>query len=190
MTMADHVAVMNHGRIEQLGGPVELYESPVTTFVANFLGQSNLLAGHVVESILDRGAFGVSVHGQRVLLPAGRSRATGEDVLVGVRPEKILMVAPGSGGAHRGAGPDGVRNRLTGGVVADASFAGVSTQYLVRMPWGQDLVVFAQNLDVDRRFGPGSPVDLMWDPDHTFGLAGDATAGADLEDAPVGAGIG
>ena len=45
MTMADTIAVMNAGRIEQMGAPMELYENPVTTFVANFLGQSNLIKG-------------------------------------------------------------------------------------------------------------------------------------------------
>src|SRR5664279_5117752 len=45
MTMADTIAVMNHGRVEQMGAPAELYENPMTTFVANFLGQSNLLTG-------------------------------------------------------------------------------------------------------------------------------------------------
>ena len=48
MTMADTVAVMNAGRIEQMGAPAELYELPRTAFVANFLGQSNLFARHVV----------------------------------------------------------------------------------------------------------------------------------------------
>lgn len=184
MTMADHVAVMNHGRIEQLGTPIDLYESPVTTFVANFLGQSNLLAGEIRE----RGeTLGVDVSGQRLTMPAARCRAANGQVLVGVRPEKILLTAPGGGGGH---GPVGGRNRLTGGVVLDASFAGVSTQYVIRLPWGQNVSVFAQNLDVDRRFGPGSRVDLVWDAEHTFGLAGDAHAGEDLDDAPFGARIG
>ena len=50
MTMADTIAVMNDGRIEQLGAPAELYESPRTAFVANFLGQSNLLRAVVAGS--------------------------------------------------------------------------------------------------------------------------------------------
>lgn len=173
MTMADTVAVMNHGRIEQLGSPVDLYESPTTTFVANFLGQSNLLAGRVAERDLDAVTLGVDVHGQRVLLPSARNTAVGDDLLVGVRPEKIHLLEPGGGE---------VGNRLTGGVVVDASFAGVSTQYVVRMPWAAELTVFAQNLHVDRRFGPGSEVDLGWDPEHTFGLTGDAAAGAAVDD--------
>jgi spermidine/putrescine transport system ATP-binding protein len=171
MTMADTVAVMNHGQIEQLGSPIDLYESPATTFVANFLGQSNLIDGRVVTR--DGAATVVDVHGTRVLLPTVRNRAGDGEVLVGVRPEKIHLVE---------AGELAPGNRLTGGVVSDASFAGVSTQYVVRMPWGAELTVFAQNLGVGRRFGPGSAVDLAWEPEHTFGLVGDATAGAQVDD--------
>ena len=53
MTMADTIAVMNDGMIEQMGAPAELYENPVTTFVANFLGQSNLIAGRVIDTAGD-----------------------------------------------------------------------------------------------------------------------------------------
>ena len=63
---------------------------------------------------------------------------------------------------------------------------GVSTQYLVRLPWGQELTVFVQNLGVGERFAPGDAVQLAWDPAHTFGLAGDASAGVESDVVPVG----
>jgi spermidine/putrescine transport system ATP-binding protein len=179
MTMADTIAVMNAGRIEQLGSPAELYESPHTTFVANFLGQSNLLEGRL------EGRSGsdllVDVHGRRVVVPAGRNRADGTGLLVGVRPEKIRLVTDTRDVV------DG-QNRLDGGVVVDASFTGVSTQYLVRLPWDQELTVFTQNLAVGGVLPVGTPVTLAWDPAHTFALEGDAAAGAQLEDALAGAG--
>src|SRR5688572_19067578 len=90
MTMADTVAVMNAGRIEQLGRPAEIYEFPQTPFVANFLGQSNLLAAEVVSrasSVL------VTAYGNRYSVPAGRSRAAGTAAYLGVRPEKLHLVA-------------------------------------------------------------------------------------------------
>jgi spermidine/putrescine transport system ATP-binding protein len=179
MTMADTIAVMNAGRIEQLGSPTELYESPATTFVANFLGQSNLLPGRV------GGRSGpdllVDVFGRRLAVPAARNRCAGDDLLVGVRPEKIrLLTDPGD--AVEG------QNRLDGGVVVDASFTGVSTQYLVRMPWDAELTVFTQNLAVGGVLPVGTPVSLAWDPAHTFALEGDASAGAELEDALAGVG--
>ena len=67
MTMADTIAVMNKGLIEQMGAPEELYENPRTTFVANFLGQSNL----VMSDVKDRGddLVGVDCHGTRVVAP-------------------------------------------------------------------------------------------------------------------------
>src|SRR5207342_825273 len=83
MTMADTVAVMNDGRIEQMGSPVELYESPQTTFVANFLGQSNLITGHLTGS--GDTAITVAVHGQSVALPRERVTSSRSEILVGVR---------------------------------------------------------------------------------------------------------
>jgi spermidine/putrescine transport system ATP-binding protein len=180
MTMADTVAVMNAGRIEQLGRPDELYESPRTTFVANFLGQSNLVAGRRAGG---GDEVAVDCHGQRVVVPAGRVRADDGDLLVGVRPEKIQLATDGD------PVPDRL-NRLTGGVVADASFMGVSTQYIVRMPWGQDLTVYAQNHGVGQRYPAGSAVTMTWEPAHTFALAGDATAGVESDLAPVPAAVG
>jgi spermidine/putrescine transport system ATP-binding protein len=162
MTMADTVAVMNGGRTEQLGAPISLYERPSTVFVANFLGQSNLLP--VRRAGRDAGRAVVDCAGQRLAVPADRMPADqGDQLLVGVRPEKIQLrsadgdVAPGE-------------NRVSGGVVVDASFTGVSTQYLVRLPWGQDVVVFAQNLGLGERFPAGTAVQLVWNVDHTFAL--------------------
>jgi spermidine/putrescine transport system ATP-binding protein len=66
--------------------------------------------------------------------------------------------------------------------VVDASFSGVSTQYLVRLPDGRQVTVFAQNLGVGERFGAGTPVSLAWAVEHTFALVGDAAAGADIDD--------
>ena len=175
MTMADTVAVMNEGRIEQLGSPEDLYEAPATTFVANFLGQSNLVAGTV------RGRDGaqllVEAHGARLCARQDRARVDGGDAWVGVRPEKVYLV-----GAGEDSG-DGV-NTLPAGVVSDVSFVGVSTQYLVRMPWGQELTVFEQNAGARDRFRTGDPVDLHWRPEHTFLLdaAQAAEAGAQPED--------
>lgn len=184
MTMADTVAVMNHGRIEQLGHPAELYESPRTTFVANFLGQSNLVQGTRIGT--DGDAYVVETHGRKLLVPQARSATQEQSVLVGVRPEKIRMIGAGE------TDPVGeaAHNRLPGGVVVDVSFTGVSTQYLVRMPWGQELTVFAQNLGLFSRHEVGSEVVLSWETGHTFLLAGDATAGTEVEDAPLGAGVG
>lgn len=174
MTMADTIAVMNEGRIEQMGSPAELYESPRTAFVANFLGQSNLIRGKIESS--DGDSVVVLVHGQKVSLPKSRNRSEGASVLVGIRPEKIrigLSDSPTTG------------NSLTGGVVSDVSFVGVSTQYVVEMPWKQDLMVFEQNDGGTPTLRPGDQVSLSWNPPFTFGLDGsqDVNAGSELEPA-------
>ncbi|GAA1995282.1 ABC transporter ATP-binding protein [Catenulispora subtropica] len=180
MTMADTIAVMNHGRIEQLGSPTDLYENPKTTFVANFLGQSNLLPGKAGGTVADKAREHVQVvlqDGTRVLVPSERNCAAGEEVIVGVRPEKMSIHA------SLDEVPEG-RNVLTGGVVTDTSFVGVSTQYIVKTGASEDIGVFVQN-DGARIFRPGSDVVVSWDPSQGFGLDGrqdiDAGAEADLE---------
>ncbi len=172
MTMADTIAVMNDGRIEQQGAPTELYESPRTTFVANFLGQSNLVTG---RRVTQGEVIVVDVLGTQVAVPPSRSHATGDSMLVGVRPEKVRLLADSA------ALPPGV-NALHGGVVRDTSFTGVSTQYIVAMPWGQEFTVFTQNLDAGGVVSPGTPVTLAWDVQHTFALSGDADAGTVIDE--------
>src|SRR5207342_1707677 len=90
MTMADTIAVMNGGRIEQLGTPADLYERPRTAFVAGFLGQSNLIRARV--SGADGDSLVLEVEGQNVAMPAARRQSGESDLLIGVRPEKIRLV--------------------------------------------------------------------------------------------------
>ncbi|HYS49103.1 MAG TPA: ABC transporter ATP-binding protein [Xanthobacteraceae bacterium] len=94
LTMADVVAVMNEGRIEQLGSPREVYERPRTRFVAGFLGANNFLTARVVGSI--GGLLRVEAFGA-VLRVAGRPRKDGETVTLALRPERIRLAPPGAG---------------------------------------------------------------------------------------------
>ena len=150
MTMADQIAVMNRGRIEQLGSPTELYERPRTAFVAGFLGVSNLLQHRAArgEVRLDSGDV--------VRVPPELLEGRGERVAVGIRPEKVRLGAAESD-----------ENALAGTVV-ETAYVGVATQVLVDTGAGR-VTVFAQN---DR---PGtappaldSPITLAWSPDATF----------------------
>jgi spermidine/putrescine transport system ATP-binding protein len=176
MTMADTVAVMNAGVIEQKGAPSELYENPRSTFVANFLGQSNLIEGAIKSR--DSDLVTVDMHGIAVSVPAARSHAPGDRGWIGIRPEKVLI-------GDLGEALDAPGNTVPGGVVSDVSFVGVSTQYLVRMPWGQELQVFSQNTGRTRIFEVGDQVELSWRPEYAFLLdaAQDAFAGAQRVDA-------
>jgi spermidine/putrescine transport system ATP-binding protein len=166
MTMADTIAVMNAGHVEQMGAPMDLYENPVTTFVANFLGQSNLLKGRLTGK--SGGDALLEVEGQRMAMPTARVHSEQDDVWVGVRPEKMKISRPGV--AVNG------ENSITG-VITDASYIGVSTQYLVRLPWEQEVSVFSQNLSTEGPMAMGDDVVLHWNPAHTFAL--DATQAAD-----------
>lgn len=170
MTMADTIAVMNAGVVEQLGSPGDLYESPRTTFVANFLGQSNLLAGEVTgrsgEDLV------VEVQGTKLSVRASRAQATDGQVWIGVRPEKVHL-------APQREQTEG--NTLGGGRVVDVSFVGVSTQYLVTMPWDQNVTVFEQNTGARAPLTVGQEVDLHWSPEHAFVLDHHQDARAGVE---------
>jgi spermidine/putrescine transport system ATP-binding protein len=175
MTMADTIAVMNAGRIEQLGHPAEIYELPRTVFAANFLGQSNLIVGKAAGRSGDDVL--VTANGVTFSMPAERCSAPGDAVIVGVRPEKITVLDL----VDADRVPDH-HNRLTGRVT-DVSYTGVSTQYLVMAPWEQELIVFEQNSIVGDRCEVGDEVVIHWSPKHTFGLDGtsDVNAGVDPE---------
>ncbi|MEU9164475.1 ABC transporter ATP-binding protein [Streptomyces sp. NPDC091204] len=164
MTMADTVAVMNGGRVEQLGAPAELYENPGTTFVANFLGTSNLIEANVESAGSD---VVVSASGSKLRLPAARcatTPTTGGKLLVGVRPEKISLVHADDEDTIAAG-----RNKIAGRIAA-SSFIGVSTQYVIDSQVCPELEVYAQNIERDGRLVPGAEVILHWNPEHTFGL--------------------
>ena len=187
MTMADTVAVMNHGRIEQLGSPQELYELPRTGFVAAFLGQSNLFPATVVSD--SDGVLAARTAGGVVALPRERAVSTSGEITVGVRPEKLTLSLEEP--AH-----DSARNVLGPGRIVDTSFTGASTQYIVDVPGIGQVSVFEQNLTFEAMPAAGDPAWVSWRADHGFGLdasarqsaaAADDDAGLDTE-APAAAG--
>ena len=146
MTMADTIAVMSSGRIEQLGSPAELYEGPATAFVAGFLGKSNLLSGSITEEGRIDLADGTVIH--------ARTNGRTGPVSVGVRPEKVAL---GNGGVNRLAG-----------TVKELAYIGVATELVVATRVGE-LTVFHQNVEAGGLAPrPGSDVTLSWAPDATF----------------------
>jgi len=171
MTMADTIAVMNHGVIEQMGAPADLYENPITTFVANFLGQSNLIRTELLQT--GQTEVVVDCNGQKLAVARDRCHTDSGQGWLGVRPEKIFA-SPKDSEDHSGA------NVLRGGRITDVSFIGVSTQYLVAMPWGQELMVFEQNTGQRSPFKNGDEVDLAWSYEHAFLLDADQDASAGM----------
>src|SRR3954453_5686035 len=149
MTMADQIAVMDAGHIEQLGGPTELYETPKTTFVAGFLGVSNLIHGTARNGVVETANGGIKLQ--------TRNGAAGH-VQVGVRPEKIQL--------------NGSETNRIPGRVLESAYIGVATQYVVETDVGR-LMVFAQNTHGSaEQIGPGSSVTLTFSPESTFVLEG------------------
>jgi spermidine/putrescine transport system ATP-binding protein len=161
MTMSDRFAVMRHGKIEQIGPPESVYESPATEFVAGFLGASNLLDGTLQGSTNGTTAIKTSnggiVHADSDRIPSG----IGPAVRAGVRPEKITIVSD-----------DGVpptdRNHVSG-LLRMATYIGVNYQYKVEGPGGNELTVYVQNLGAaGSQPKAGEQVRLEWLPEHTF----------------------
>lgn len=167
MTMADIVAVMNRGEIEQMGAPEQLYELPRTAFVANFLGQSNLFTGEVTNSSAD--AITVDIAGRGIVVPRTRAQRHAGEVTIGVRPEKLML--------HTEAPPSHAAVNILGpGRVIDVSFSGVSTSYIVQIPGLGAVTVFAQNMVFGPVVNEGAEVWVSWTVDHGFGLEDEPTA--------------
>ena len=154
LTMSDRVALMNRGRIAQLGAAEDLYERPASRFVAEFIGESNLLDGRVEAA--DGGAFFVTAGGVRLPAPASQAggpaaRASGPCTLM-VRPEKIAL-----GPAEREA-TDGLA-----GAVEDVVYVGEFTRYRVRVAPDVSIGVKIANTHAVFRAKPGDRVRLRWD---------------------------
>jgi spermidine/putrescine transport system ATP-binding protein len=140
---------MNHGRIDQLGAPSELYERPATPFVASFLGVSNLLGATVEGPELVR-----LVDGTPVQVPEGALAGHSGRVAIGIRPEKIRP-------------DDSEPNRLSG-VVAESAYIGVSTQYIVDTPAGSVSVCVQNDRPGAQPVAVGHRLSLSWNPECTF----------------------
>jgi spermidine/putrescine transport system ATP-binding protein len=157
LTMSDRIAVMNHGRVEQVSGPVEVYERPATTFVAGFIGVSNLIPATVVETgmvQLDSGPrVGARTDG---FDPGERCHAV-------VRPEKLRVETIGADGAIG----DG-RPRVEG-IVEASVYLGTTTQMVVDLGEGVRMTVLSPNTSEAERQslpGGGARVSLSWEPEH------------------------
>jgi spermidine/putrescine transport system ATP-binding protein len=156
LTMSDRIAVMNHGRVEQVADPEEIYERPATTFVAGFIGVSNLMPATVSgsqEVQLDRGPS--------VSADTG-GFASGERCHAVVRPEKLQVETLGDGATST---PNG-RPRVEG-VVESSLYLGTATQIAVDLGEGVRMTVLVPNASEAERQrlpGGGARVALSWDP--------------------------
>jgi putative spermidine/putrescine transport system ATP-binding protein len=147
LTMSDRIAVFSEGRIAQVGAPAEVYERPASAFVAGFVGTSNLLTGQVARAVL------------------------GREGVFSIRPEKIRMTVLGDG-----AQSDSGSGRAAAGRVAEVSYAGSATRFVVDLDAGGRLLVVAQNQDTSSAEVVGlrgAAVRLSWRPEHVVAIPSD-----------------
>ncbi|MFJ4623901.1 ABC transporter ATP-binding protein [Streptomyces sp. NPDC088812] len=157
LTMSDRIAVMNHGLVEQVAPPREVYERPATAFVAGFIGTSNLIGGRLTSVGAETGVLDLG-DGQRVTVPLRGSRTAGSAVELTVRPEKITLTA----------GPADTASRVRG-TVREVVYLGTSTSYTVDTAAGAEMTVFQPN-DGTASVSParGDTVWLSWAVDHSY----------------------
>jgi spermidine/putrescine transport system ATP-binding protein len=159
LTMSDRIAVMQAGRIEQMGGPEDVYERPTTTFVAGFIGVSNLMPGTATS--VDGNRARVRLDSGVELDAPANGVTTGERIHAVVRPEKLqIQTANGSGPAD---GPS------VEGIVEASVFLGTATQIVVALAEDVKMTVLVPNASEAERArlpGGGARVRLSWQPEH------------------------
>jgi spermidine/putrescine transport system ATP-binding protein len=156
LAMSDRIAVMDAGRVEQVGTPREVYERPETPFVADFIGSLNALTVTLSEVV---GGYGIARLGERdrVVVPVASHTPAGTALRVAVRPEHV-----------RPAAADETGSRL-GGTLADVVYLGMYTQLHVDTAAGRVVC----NRLADRSLGglaPGATFEIAWDADDSYAL--------------------
>ncbi len=181
LTMSDRIAVMNRGVIEQVAEPEEVYERPSTTFVAGFIGVSNLMPGTVRSASGDRASVELEA-GVTIEAPAN-GLAEGERCHAVVRPEKLIVEPAGDAAP----GPGDVQS--VEGVIESSVYLGTATQIVTKLQGGSRMTVLVPNADESERQrlpGGGANVRLSWAPEHVH-LVRESNAAANGTEAPPAA---
>ena len=160
LTMSDRIAVMDQGRFEQIGSPEEIYERPRTTFVAGFIGVSNLMPATVTAASGGRGSVRLD-SGLEIDAPVN-GLAAGDRCHAVVRPEKLRIETAAAGNGSSG-------DPAVDGMVESSVYLGTSTQIVVKLADEVRMTVLIPNRDEAERStlpGGGAPVRLAWAPEH------------------------
>lgn len=156
MTMADRIALMRNGRIEQLGTPEQVYESPGSAFVAQFIGSTNLFEIEVLDR--DAGLYRTRDLELPLAIRADRLPAPGRVIRASLRPERIAL-------SHD---PLALPTNSARGILEQIAYMGSYTLFYVRLPAGKLMVIDMSRRAV-RSLGRvpdyGDTVQLTWDPD-------------------------
>jgi ABC-type Fe3+/spermidine/putrescine transport system ATPase subunit len=151
--MSDRIAVFKGGRIVQVGTPQELYETPSSRFVADFVGESNFFVGVVRTSTIDLSVIELSC-GSVLRTSRGSVRPTGSTATLAVRPERVRL-----SDARTQVGPV---NRLSG-VVREVVYLGQTRRTVVALDTGTEFVCVEQlGAQSSSPFAEGAPVNVGW----------------------------
>jgi spermidine/putrescine transport system ATP-binding protein len=167
LTMSDRLAVMSDGRVEQLGTPNEVYEEPRTTYVADFLGVSNLMDARA-EGPGGNGRCKVRLGDFQLMAGQGESDARGE-VRIVIRPERVGLEAQGAAGENR-----------VPGMVERVVYVGSILQVIVHLAPGQTLQAWIQNQGEGVPYGQGTPVTVHLPVDALRVLIDQSTFGESI----------
>jgi spermidine/putrescine transport system ATP-binding protein len=165
LTMSDRIAVMNQGKVLQIGTPTEIYERPTCRFVADFIGETNFIDGTVVENGGNYATI-ATPEGLKLRGITPRSVSMGEAATLSIRPEKVQIVPPTEVKAE---------NLFVMPVKVElVSYIGSDTRITVRLNEQRTLDVWEQNsrstLDRDAYWQPGEPAVLVCHPDNALVL--------------------
>ena len=157
LTMSDQIAVMNEGRIEQIGTPNEIYQHPNSWFVADFIRESNFIAGNILK--IKTGHIEVKSNGDSIYGPKYGWLIPGKDVFVLLRPERLNI--------HIQQPTDS--KNLVAGTIQDDLYVGNISRYLVKIPkWDTLLNVESRNAQETVRFKAGQDVFISWQVNDTI----------------------
>ena len=162
LTMSDRIAIMNYGCIVQLDTPVELYESPINLFVADFIGESNFMQGRVAETNGDSAAIETE-EGLKFWVRRPIRMEAGEEISVAVRPEKIQVLA------SEQDGPEEIVNRFSGRI-EEIVYLGEAKIYRVNLAPNIVIDAKVQSGPGAQKYEVGDQIVVGWQTRHGLAL--------------------
>ncbi|GAD52965.1 putrescine transport ATP-binding protein PotA [Halarchaeum acidiphilum MH1-52-1] len=162
-TLADSIAIMHDGDIEQIGAPREVYDDPVSLFIEEFLGDTNLVDATVAE-VTETGVIADTAFDTEVDVRTGDAAvAQGDGLSVSFRPEELDV--------ERVEGTDGDGASAVTGEITDVLYRGSTVRFYVDL--GGEHLFFEQSVGADTAFSAGDVVRVSWDPDDLLAFAAD-----------------
>jgi len=153
LTMSDRVVILNFGRIEQVGIPSEIYDKPQNKFVADFIGETNLLEGKILES--EGESIKVETVGRICIRAIQQEELKGDAVSISLRPEKVVLLESGE-----------ERENVYTGTLRDIIYVGETTKFYVELgEKGEDVFLKLQNRKGIPRLSRGDSIRIGWDMD-------------------------